>query len=232
MPARTSYQGLTSALKGHWSKPAGASATKAEGAGAGAGPSKGLWISVAGLIAALVIGSAGWVVAGAGGWYLYTVGSAQLNPPPSDGASKEAAQAEDVHAAPEVAAEAPPVAPAIVEAPAPVPPGTDREAGGPARVPAAAAVARAAAPVAPPHVQFQPPGANETMAAPPPVVEAPKPKPVPAEPRAACSAMNFIAAAQCMARQCVKPEFKAHPQCEAVRRQQRLEEEKRNPVAP
>ena len=30
--------------------------------------------------------------------------------------------------------------------------------------------------------------------------------------------------------QCLKPEFKPHAQCEAVRRQQRLEEEKRNPT--
>jgi hypothetical protein len=34
--------------------------------------------------------------------------------------------------------------------------------------------------------------------------------------------------AQCMAAQCIKAEFKAHPQCEAVRKQQRLEEERRN----
>jgi hypothetical protein len=33
-----------------------------------------------------------------------------------------------------------------------------------------------------------------------------------------------------MASQCLKAEFKSHAQCEAVRRQQRLEEEKRNPT--
>jgi len=32
-----------------------------------------------------------------------------------------------------------------------------------------------------------------------------------------------------MAAQCAKPEFSAHAQCDAVRRQQQIEEEKRNP---
>jgi hypothetical protein len=50
------------------------------------------------------------------------------------------------------------------------------------------------------------------------------------EPGAACRGLNFIAAARCMAAQCLKPAFKPHVQCEAVRRQQRLEEEKRNPI--
>jgi len=45
-----------------------------------------------------------------------------------------------------------------------------------------------------------------------------------------CGDRNFIARAQCMAAQCLKPEYKAHAQCEAVRRQQRIEEEKRNPT--
>jgi hypothetical protein len=45
-----------------------------------------------------------------------------------------------------------------------------------------------------------------------------------------CGDRNFIAKAQCMATQCLRPEFKAHAQCEAVRRQQRIEEEKRNPT--
>jgi hypothetical protein len=45
-----------------------------------------------------------------------------------------------------------------------------------------------------------------------------------------CGDRNFIAKAQCMATQCLKPEFKPHAQCDAVRRQQRIEEEKRNPT--
>jgi hypothetical protein len=52
------------------------------------------------------------------------------------------------------------------------------------------------------------------------------------EPATACANMNLIAAARCMAAQCLKSEFKPHPQCEAVRRRQQLEEQKRNPVAP
>jgi hypothetical protein len=52
------------------------------------------------------------------------------------------------------------------------------------------------------------------------------------EPAAACANMNLIAASRCMAAQCLKSEFKPHPQCEAVRRRQQLEEQKRNPVAP
>jgi hypothetical protein len=52
----------------------------------------------------------------------------------------------------------------------------------------------------------------------------------PADPLALCGDRNFIAKAQCMAAQCLKPEFKPHAQCEAVRRQQRIEEEKRNPT--
>ena len=49
---------------------------------------------------------------------------------------------------------------------------------------------------------------------------------------AACAGLGFIAEAQCMAAQCLKPQFRQHPQCGEVRRRQRLEEAKRNPVAP
>ena len=51
-------------------------------------------------------------------------------------------------------------------------------------------------------------------------------------PGQACSGMNFVVAARCMAAQCEKAEFRAHAQCTAVRRQQLLEEQKRNPAAP
>lgn len=51
-------------------------------------------------------------------------------------------------------------------------------------------------------------------------------------PGQACSGMNFVLAARCMAAQCEKAEFRGHAQCSAVRRQQLLEEQKRNPVAP
>jgi hypothetical protein len=58
----------------------------------------------------------------------------------------------------------------------------------------------------------------------------PVPPPPPADPQTACAGRNFIAMAQCMASQCAKAEFKATAQCEAVRAQQRLEEQKRNPT--
>ncbi|WP_093167520.1 hypothetical protein [Variovorax sp. YR216] len=64
--------------------------------------------------------------------------------------------------------------------------------------------------------------------------QAPAPAPAPeaappANPQALCGGLNFISRARCMAAQCAKPEFTAHPQCDAVRRQQQIEEEKRNP---
>ena len=58
----------------------------------------------------------------------------------------------------------------------------------------------------------------------------PTPAPLPpAAPQAECAGRNFFAMAQCMVGQCAKAEFKSHPQCEAVRKQQRIDEEKRNP---
>nr|WP_307703674.1 hypothetical protein [Variovorax paradoxus] len=90
---------------------------------------------------------------------------------------------------------------------------------------AAAAKSRKAAAAAPPQ-----PGAPEAA---PAVAPAPAPTPAaagPADPQSICGDRNFIAKAQCMAAQCLKPEFKTHAQCEAVRRQQRIEEEKRNPT--
>jgi hypothetical protein len=77
------------------------------------------------------------------------------------------------------------------------------------------------------------------QAAPPPVVEVAAPAPPPPapepvrqpSPQESCAGRNFIAHAQCMAAQCARPEIASHAQCEAVRRQQRLEEEKRNPIA-
>ena len=90
--------------------------------------------------------------------------------------------------------------------------------------PSATAKPRKPAPAAPLQ-----PGATEPAPAPaaaPPSSPAPA---APADPQALCSDRNFIAKAQCMAAQCLKPEYKPHAQCEAVRRQQRIDEEKRNP---
>jgi len=91
--------------------------------------------------------------------------------------------------------------------------------------PSAAAKSRKPMPAAPSL-----PGAPEAA---PAAAAAPVPQPAaagPADPQSICGDRNFIAKAQCMAAQCLKPEFKPHAQCEAVRRQQRIEEEKRNPT--
>jgi outer membrane biosynthesis protein TonB len=64
-----------------------------------------------------------------------------------------------------------------------------------------------------------------------PAAPAPTPEPVrPPSPQESCAGRNFIATAQCMAAQCARPEVAGHAQCEAVRRQQRIDEEKRNPT--
>lgn len=148
--------------------------------------SKGLRVSIAGLSVALLIG--------AGGWYFYTAGKAQVHPARTE-ASNEAV------------ASAVPVPVPVVAAPEPAP------------EPAAISVVEKA----------MPPDAQAPKAA-------AKPRGVrtgtTSEPAAACTNMNLIAASRCMAAQCLKAEFKPHPQCEAVRRQQQLEEQKRNPVAP
>jgi hypothetical protein len=51
-----------------------------------------------------------------------------------------------------------------------------------------------------------------------------------AHPAGACSGLTFFAAARCMAAQCLKPAFKPHAQCDAVRKQQRVEADKRGPI--
>ncbi|MDM0014222.1 zinc ribbon domain-containing protein [Variovorax sp. J22P168] len=78
-----------------------------------------------------------------------------------------------------------------------------------------------------------PPPPAPVVVPPPPAPEPPAPAPAPPPPptpQAQCAGMNFIARAQCMATQCARPEMRAHAQCEAVRRQQQIEEEKRNPT--
>ena len=129
---------------------------------------------------------------------------------------------------------APAVAPPVVEPPPPEPVAPETPA---VEMPAAEAApvspAAAPKPAAKPRKQATaaPQAAAPEAAAPVAVTAPPPPTPAaPAEPQALCGDRNFIAQAQCMATQCLKPEFKAHAQCEAVRRQQRVEEEKRNPT--
>ncbi|MGJ7527163.1 zinc-ribbon domain-containing protein [Variovorax sp. GB1P17] len=171
-----------------------------------------LWLGL--LVVALLM-----IVAG---WYGYgtrkaPVGVEETAPPVSEPAAAAVVAPPPVEASPAPAADEPP-APALVPAP---------EAEAPQ-----APVATPSKPIVKPRKQATvaapPPSASEPSA--PPVVAAPPPPPAPAaEPMAMCGDRNFIAKAQCMAAQCLKPEYKAHAQCEAVRRQQRIEEEKRNP---
>ncbi|WP_418123518.1 zinc ribbon domain-containing protein [Variovorax sp. 160MFSha2.1] len=123
------------------------------------------------------------------------------SPPPAEPPATDAQPAEQ--AAPSPAAEA---APAVSPPPKPAKQARKQPAAAAAPQPAAETAAPVAAPALPPA-----PAAA-------------------AEPAAMCGDRNFIARAQCMAAQCLKPEYKAHAQCEAVRRQQRIEEEKRNPT--
>lgn len=93
----------------------------------------------------------------------------------------------------------------------------------PVRKPAATAPRATAPTETPPAAEPMPP--RPATAASPPA-----PSSGPADPQSACAGRNFIATAQCMAVQCGRAEFASHPQCAAVRRQQRLEEERRNPT--
>jgi len=151
-----------------------------------------------------------------------------------NGTRKTPAAAEEATA---TAIETPaPVAPSSLAEPSPAAP--EPQPAEPAVTPPAVETAPAAA--AAPKPAAKPRNKQAITAAlpsnapePAAVVAAPAPAPAPvaaAEPQAMCGDRNFIAKAQCMAAQCLKPEFKAHAQCEAVRRQQRIEEEKRNPT--
>ncbi|MEZ2294572.1 zinc-ribbon domain-containing protein [Variovorax sp. RCC_210] len=135
---------------------------------------------------------------------------------------------------PAVAAPVPAAEPPPAPAPVPAPQTSEPVEAPPAADTTAASAVAAPKPVAKPRKQATAAAPAPTAPEPAPAVAAPAaPTPAPAppaEPQAQCGDRNFIAKAQCMAAQCLKPEFKAHAQCEAVRRQQRLEEEKRNPT--
>ncbi|MDM0055087.1 zinc ribbon domain-containing protein [Variovorax fucosicus] len=166
------------------------------------------------------------VLVGAGGWYLLRDGNpapvvAAAPPTVVAAAPAPAPVTEPAAVAPATAPE-PPAPPPVVATPAPTPAPVDAVA--PARPPVVAAAPKPRkVPVA------APPAAPAETAA--PAVPAPPPAapPPPANPQTACAGRNFVALAQCMASQCAKAEFKATAQCDAVRAQQRLEEEKRNP---
>ncbi|MFH0132870.1 zinc ribbon domain-containing protein [Variovorax sp. VaC1] len=171
-----------------------------------------LWLGL--LVVALVM-----IVAG---WYGYGTRKAPVAAEETAPVSEPAAAVvatPPVEAPPAPAAAEPPVQPQVTTPEAEAPP--------------APVVAPPPKPAVKPRKQAtaasSPPSAPEPSA--PAVAATPPPAPAPAaEPMAMCGDRNFIARAQCMAAQCLKPEYKAHAQCEAVRRQQRIEEEKRNPT--
>jgi hypothetical protein len=144
---------------------------------------------------------------------------------------------EPVEAPPPVAAPAPAVAPPAVELSPAAPAAAETPSAEPPAAEAAPTPPVAApkpAPAAKPRKQANAaPQAGTSEAPAPATAPAPSAAPAPAasaDPQGMCGDRNFIAKAQCMAAQCLKPEYKAHAQCEAVRRQQRIEEEKRNPT--
>jgi hypothetical protein len=177
--------------------------------------SRGTWLWLGLLVAALLMLVAGWY--GYGTRKAPAPAETEVAPPVS----------ESVPAVPPVAPALPAPEPQAAEAP-PAAAQTPQE---PPAPPAAVAVPKPA-PAAKPRKQAVPvpPGVPEAPAPAAAAPVAPPPPAAPAGPQSACGDRNFIANAQCMAAQCLKPEYKAHAQCEAVRRQQRIEEEKRNPT--
>lgn len=174
-----------------------------------------LWLGL--LVVAVVM-----VVAG---WYGYgsrkTAEPVEAPPPPA------------AAPAPTPAVAAPPATEPLPAEPAAATPETPAAAEAPAAEATFATPVAAPKPAAKPRKQATAAPQAATPEAPAPAAAAVPPPPAPAapsEPQALCGDRNFIAKAQCMATQCLKPEFKAHAQCEAVRRQQRIEEEKRNPT--
>ncbi|MDQ0611547.1 hypothetical protein QFZ83_005718 [Variovorax sp. W1I1] len=168
-----------------------------------------LWLGLLALAVVMVVA----------GWYGYgsrkTAEPVEIPPPPV------AAPAPAPVVAAPPAAEPPPAEPAVIpETPAAEAPAAEATLA----VPKPAAKPRKQATVVPQAAAPEAPAPAAPAAPPPPAPAAPS------EPQALCGDRNFIAKAQCMATQCLKPEFKAHAQCEAVRRQQRIEEEKRNPT--
>lgn len=175
---------------------------------------KGLWVSVAAFVLALLVGAGGWLIAGAGGWYIY---SSSVSPGVPKSVAAEAT-APRAHAAASTALlAATPITPVIVtESPMPELPIYEPPHPAPVSTPAPTPSAPAAA-----AIRAVP------KARPAPVAELPT---AAANPRTQCDGRNFFASASCMAAQCAKPVHRQHPECEAVRRQQRLMDEKRNPT--
>lgn len=253
---------------------------------------RGLWVSVAAFAIALCVGAAGWMIAGAGGWYIYSASTAAssaaapatmpvvegLVPAPAGGAASMSAAA--TRPSPGASAALAATAAALVPIEAAAPPngasnggvvaapagssgavtgGSPPGAGSPGALTGAAASATGSASQRPaanvPVAQGSGPSATAAAAtAATPAASgsrrtAPKPRPAavpdaaaevaaPARPSvggfgapsAQCAGLGYFATSRCMAAQCLVANFRAHPECEAVRQQQRLMEEKRNPA--
>ena len=206
---------------------------------------KGLWVSVAAFAIALVIGAAGWLVAGAGGLYIYAFGHS------SAGAEPEVAMVTSPLAPPAPLASAPvaPVVPVVPLSPlSPLSPSYPLAQQEPSSAsplpqlspPASAVVTASVNRAAPKSTVTSTPSA--TVAAPaavrtakpsvssPTLVSREAATTTVADPNAQCIGLGFFAVSRCMAVQCAKAEYSAHASCAGVRQQQRLMEEKRNPT--
>ncbi|CAN5822434.1 hypothetical protein BH11PSE13_BH11PSE13_28070 [soil metagenome] len=176
---------------------------------------KGLWVSVAAFAIALVIGAAGWLVAGAGGLYIYAFGHsgstgetelAVVTAPPAMSAVQAAPSAPAVIAAtPNIAAARSPVTPTLQTTAA-----------------TAATAAATSTPTSPPARTTAKPTTSTQVRAGRATAAA--------DPTAQCTGLGFFATSRCMATQCAKADYSAHPTCAALLAQQRVMEEKRNPT--
>lgn len=174
---------------------------------------KGLWVSVAAFAIALVIGAAGWLVAGAGGLYIYAFGHSGASAEPGVVMVTAPAAVSMTVASPS-AQSAPPVPAAAVAA-------------------TAIAAPQSTLTSTPPATATTPASGRTTakLAGPVPASTGRAPTATAAtDPGAQCTGLGFFAASRCMASQCAKAEHSAHTACAAVRQQQRLMEEKRNPT--
>ena len=203
---------------------------------------KGLWVSVAAFAIALVIGAAGWLVAGAGGLYIYAFGHS------SAGAEPEVAMVTSPLAS-QVPLASAPVVPVVPLSPlsqlSPSYPLAQPEPSNASPLPTvllpASAVVTALVNGAAPKSTVTP-TPSTTLAA-PVAVRATKPSvssptldsrgaatTTVIDPNAQCIGLGFFAVSRCMVVQCAKVEYSAHASCAGVRQQQRLMEEKRNPT--
>jgi hypothetical protein len=169
------------------------------------------------------------IVVVGGGLYLYSDGDADLSPP-----ADPRTVVMPVQTSPASPASVVPVV--EVQQLAPPPPMAEQAEPRPAPPSASSRATTAKPRVAMAQKPRKPASAAPVVAPPVAVVATPPPAPAvpppvePPNPQTACTGLNFFARARCMVTQCAKADFKASPQCEAVHRQQQIDEEKRNPT--